>query len=75
MRLEERGEESEESPEHARKAQGAEGRGHNPRDPGGEARPTWDEPEARPGTSGLDRLPRSHPPQMSADVSLSRACL
>ena len=35
----------------------------------------WDEPEARPGTSGLDRLPRSHPPQMNADVSLSRACL
>lgn len=33
------------------------------------------EPEARPGTSGLNRLPRSHPPQMSADVSLSRACL
>lgn len=35
----------------------------------------WDEPEARLGTSELDRLPHSHPPWMNTDVSLSRACL
>ena len=35
----------------------------------------WDEPEARLGTSELDRLPHSHPHWMNADVSLSRAYL